>query len=71
MHLAEVGYDPVFGARPLKRVIQREVQDLLALALLRGEFADGDVIQVDVRKGLIGFERTKVPTTVLADETAV
>ena len=37
-HLAEVGYDPVYGARPLKRVIQRQVQDPLALSLLRGEF---------------------------------
>ncbi|MBO9371674.1 MAG: ATP-dependent chaperone ClpB, partial [Chloroflexi bacterium] len=41
-YLAEVGYDPVFGARPLKRVIQREVQDPLALAILRGEFREGD-----------------------------
>ncbi|HDQ72490.1 MAG TPA: ATP-dependent chaperone ClpB [Chloroflexi bacterium] len=47
-HLAEVGYDPVYGARPLKRVIQREVQDPLALALLRGEFSEGDAVRVDV-----------------------
>jgi ATP-dependent Clp protease ATP-binding subunit ClpB len=47
-HLAEVGYDPVYGARPLKRVIQREVQDPLALALLRGEFSEGDSVRVDV-----------------------
>jgi ATP-dependent Clp protease ATP-binding subunit ClpB len=40
-HLADVGYDPVYGARPLKRVIQREVQDPLALALLEGEFREG------------------------------
>jgi ATP-dependent Clp protease ATP-binding subunit ClpB len=57
-HLAEEGYDPVYGARPLKRVIQREVQDPLALALLRGEFGDGDTVQVDVSHGEIVFERS-------------
>jgi ATP-dependent Clp protease ATP-binding subunit ClpB len=46
-YLAEVGYDPDFGARPLKRVIQRELQDPLALKILAGEFKEGDVIQVD------------------------
>jgi ATP-dependent Clp protease ATP-binding subunit ClpB len=46
-HLARVGYDPDFGARPLKRVLQREVSDPIALALLKGEFAEGDVIRVD------------------------
>ncbi|MCJ7738216.1 MAG: ATP-dependent chaperone ClpB [Anaerolineae bacterium] len=54
-HLVEVGYDPVYGARPLKRVIQREVQDPLALALLRGEFVEGDEIRVDVRDGALSF----------------
>jgi ATP-dependent Clp protease ATP-binding subunit ClpB len=54
-HLAEVGYDPVFGARPLKRVIQREVQDPLALAILRGEFREGDTVRVDVRDGRVVF----------------
>ena len=56
-HLADVGYDPVYGARPLKRVIQREVQDPLALALLRGEFTDGDEVLVDVRDGRLAFEK--------------
>jgi ATP-dependent Clp protease ATP-binding subunit ClpB len=46
-HLAHVGYDPDFGARPLKRVLQREVSDPIALALLKGEFRDGDVVVVD------------------------
>jgi len=54
-YLAEVGYDPVFGARPLKRVIQREVQDPLALAILRGEFREGDTVRVDVRDGRVVF----------------
>jgi ATP-dependent Clp protease ATP-binding subunit ClpB len=46
-HLARVGYDPDFGARPLRRVLQREVADAIALGLLKGEFADGDVVVVD------------------------
>jgi ATP-dependent Clp protease ATP-binding subunit ClpB len=45
--LADEGYDPAFGARPLKRTIQRELQDLLALKILSGEFREGDVIEVD------------------------
>lgn len=45
--LAEVGYDPTFGARPLKRAIQRELQDPLALKILSGEFHEGDTIQVE------------------------
>jgi len=46
-YLAEKGYDPVYGARPLKRTIQRELQDPLALKILAGEFAPGDTIFVD------------------------
>ncbi len=46
-YLAETGYDPDFGARPLKRTIQREVQDPLALKVLSGEFHEGDTVVVD------------------------
>ncbi|HFC09570.1 MAG TPA: ATP-dependent chaperone ClpB [Chloroflexi bacterium] len=46
-YLAEVGYDPDFGARPLKRAIQRELQDPLAMQILAGEFKEGDTIRVD------------------------
>jgi ATP-dependent Clp protease ATP-binding subunit ClpB len=46
--LAEVGYDPVYGARPLKRAIQRELETQIAKSILRGEFHDGDTIFVDV-----------------------
>ncbi|MGH2606991.1 MAG: AAA family ATPase, partial [Anaerolineales bacterium] len=46
-HLAEVGYDPVYGARPLKRAIQRELQDPLALRLLAGDFKPGQTIAID------------------------
>jgi len=58
-HLAEEGYDPVYGARPLKRVIQRELQDPLALKLLQCEFKDGDKIAVDVRDGRFVFEASR------------
>jgi len=46
-YLAEIGYDPDFGARPLKRTIQRELQDPLALKILSGEFHEGETIKVD------------------------
>jgi ATP-dependent Clp protease ATP-binding subunit ClpB len=49
--LADAGYDPHFGARPLKRLIQREIQDPLALLLLSGEVRDGDDVIVDVADG--------------------
>jgi ATP-dependent Clp protease ATP-binding subunit ClpB len=55
-YLADAGYDPVYGARPLKRVIQREVQDPLALALLRGEFVEGDTVEVDALDGRVVFK---------------
>jgi len=57
LHLAEAGYDPTFGARPLKRVIQRELQDPLALRLLQGDFKEGDTIRVDYRNGRLEFEK--------------
>ena len=46
--LADEGYDPIFGARPLKRVIQQRLQNELALKLLQGDFRDGDTIEVGV-----------------------
>jgi ATP-dependent Clp protease ATP-binding subunit ClpB len=49
--LADEGYDPVFGARPLKRAVQRMLQNPLALAVLDGTFKDGDVIVADVQEG--------------------
>lgn len=53
-YLAEVGFDPAFGARPLKRAIQRELQDPLALDILSGSFSEGDSIRVErVPEGLI------------------
>jgi ATP-dependent Clp protease ATP-binding subunit ClpB len=55
--LAREGYDPVYGARPLKRTIQRLVQDPLALQLLNGSFAEGDTVVVDAKRGQIGFRK--------------
>ena len=49
--LAAEGYDPTYGARPLKRVIQRRLQDPLAMAILEGRFAEGVTVRVDVRDG--------------------
>ncbi len=62
-HLAEIGYDPAFGARPLKRVIQREVLDKLAREILENKFHKGQVIRVDYRDGQIQFEAVEEPVT--------
>ncbi len=63
-HIAKVGYDPDFGARPLKRVIQREIADPIALALLKGEYADGDVVRIDAAPdGALTFGRTQAVST--------
>jgi ATP-dependent Clp protease ATP-binding subunit ClpB len=53
--LAETGWDPAYGARPLKRAIQRELQDPLALKLLAGEFRDGDAVRVDAGGNALTF----------------
>ncbi len=58
-YLARTGYDPDFGARPLKRVIQREIADPIALALLQGEYSDGDTIRVDASPDGLVFERAE------------
>lgn len=56
--LAREGFDPTYGARPLKRTIQRLIQDPLALKVLQGEFQEGDKIRVDVDGGGIVFSRS-------------
>ena len=53
--LAEAGYDPTFGARPLKRAIQRELETQIAKNILRGKFNDGDTIYVDVENEQLAF----------------
>ena len=67
-YLAEVGYDPVYGARPLKRAIQRELQDPLALKLLAGEFRPGDTIRV--QRGPEGLKFVAVPAAEVVEEPA-
>jgi len=56
--LAKVGFDPVYGARPLKRAIQSEIENPLAKAILEGRFAPKDTIRVDWRGGKMAFEKT-------------
>jgi len=57
--LIERGWDPVYGARPLKRTIQRIVQDPLAMQLLEGRFSDGDMVVVDAKGGGLTFAKAK------------
>src|SRR6266540_4418297 len=61
--LADKGYDPVYGARPLKRTIQRLIQDPLAIKILEGEFKEGDRIQVDSLGDEFTFSRAAVRST--------
>ncbi|HTU03526.1 MAG TPA: AAA family ATPase, partial [Candidatus Sulfotelmatobacter sp.] len=56
-YLARQGYDPVYGARPLKRAVQRHLQDPLARRLLEGEFQEGDAVQADLEGSEIIFRR--------------
>jgi ATP-dependent Clp protease ATP-binding subunit ClpB len=62
--LGNLGYDPTYGARPLRRVIQKQLIDKLALRILEGEFSEGDVVRVDAAGGELTFE--KAPAKVAA-----
>ncbi len=62
--IAETGWDPAYGARPLKRAIQRLLENPLALELLEGRFAEGDTIRVDVEDGELDFERAQTAASV-------
>jgi ATP-dependent Clp protease ATP-binding subunit ClpB len=55
--LAEAGWDPSYGARPLKRAIQRLLENPLAIRLLESEFAEGDVVRVDAKDGELSFQK--------------
>ena len=57
--IAEAGWDPAYGARPLKRAIQRLIENPLALRLLEGDFGDGDTIRVDAQHGDLVFQRAQ------------
>jgi ATP-dependent Clp protease ATP-binding subunit ClpB len=56
--LGRVGYDPVYGARPLKRAVQKYLQDPLAEAILRGEVQDGSTVMVDDADGKLALTVT-------------
>ena len=64
--LAEEGWDPAYGARPLKRAIQRRLENALARELLEGRFGEGDVVQVDAADGDLVFERVEAAATATA-----
>ena len=64
--IAEAGWDPTYGARPLKRALQRLVENPLALRLLEGEFADGDTVRVDASDGELVFEKAEAAAEVAA-----
>ncbi len=55
-NLADAGFDPVYGARPLKRAIQRYIENPLAQQILKGEFGEGDIIEVDFKDGEMRFD---------------
>jgi ATP-dependent Clp protease ATP-binding subunit ClpB len=57
--LAEAGWDPTYGARPLKRAIQRLLENPLALQLLEGEFGEGDTVRTNARDGGLVFEKAR------------
>jgi ATP-dependent Clp protease ATP-binding subunit ClpB len=60
--IASLGYDPTYGARPLRRVIQKQLTDRLALALLEGRLREGDAVTVDARDGELVLETAEVET---------
>ncbi|HTQ69135.1 MAG TPA: AAA family ATPase [Solirubrobacteraceae bacterium] len=64
--LANLGYDPTYGARPLRRVIQKQLTDRLALALLEGEIHSGDEVTVDARDGELALEKGPVASAAVA-----
>ena len=57
--IGNLGYDPTYGARPLKRVIQKRLVDPLALAILEGRFVPGDTVRVDAADGELVLERAE------------
>jgi ATP-dependent Clp protease ATP-binding subunit ClpB len=65
-YLAEVGYDPLYGARPLKRAIQRELQDPLAMRILAGEFSPGQTIEVERGPEGLAFSAATEPRVIEA-----
>jgi len=65
-HVAQAGFDPVYGARPLKRAIQQEIENPLAREILGGNFAGGDTVRVREKNGQIVFEKASAPAKAAA-----
>jgi ATP-dependent Clp protease ATP-binding subunit ClpB len=63
--IGNLGYDPTYGARPLRRVIQKQLTDRLALALLAGEIRTGDAVKVDTREGELALEKVGADSSVV------
>ena len=57
--LGEAGFDPVYGARPLKRAIQQQLENPLAQRILRGEFGPGDAVSVTAADGALAFAKAR------------
>jgi ATP-dependent Clp protease ATP-binding subunit ClpC len=69
-YLGEKGYDPAFGARPLRRVIEREVEDQLSDALLNGKFRSGETVKIDYQDGKIVLEKIVPESVAVAGRSA-
>ena len=68
-HLAEVGYDPVYGARPLKRAMQRELENAIATKILENTFVEGDTILIDCKDNHLIFK--KKPTAKVSEPQTI
>jgi ATP-dependent Clp protease ATP-binding subunit ClpB len=64
--IASVGFDPLYGARPLKRAIQQSIENPLSKAILEGRFGPKDVVKIDARRGSFTFEKAAAPASVAA-----
>ena len=69
--LGNLGYDPIYGARPLKRVVQKQLVDRLALGLLDGSFREGETVVADARDGCVLVCLRVVGQQLVRDEAAV
>lgn len=64
-YLVEIGYDPVYGARPIKRAIQREVENVIATQILENKFVEGDTIAINKGKKGLMFEKKTYPSSII------
>jgi len=69
--LSDEGYDPAFGARPLKRAMQKYVESPLSISLLSGEFVPGDTVLVDIEDGQVVFKKKEVLDVSKLDQAEV